>query len=152
MEWTFCAETFPQVWDHRVLGIKTQLRTWLWQDLKQLTACSVLHPAPEWGETCKVELRSPHFPTKLDYWKEAVSFCICAVPKSVQILLSSSLSLPYLRTTELRLKEITWSTGITWSKPSAQTRIGCQELWTSPRRETPLMTIMGQNSSNRKMD
>lgn len=78
MEWTFCAETFPQVWDHRVLGIKTQLRTWLWQDLKQLT---VLHPAPESGETCKVELRSPHFPTKLDYWKEAVSFCICAVTK-----------------------------------------------------------------------
>lgn len=86
MEWTLCAQIFPQVWDHGVLGIKAQLRAWLWQALKQLTACSVLHPAPRSEKASKVELWSPHFATKLDSWKEAVSFCIYAMPKAVEIL------------------------------------------------------------------
>ena len=64
MEWTLCVQTFPQFWDQRVLGIKAQLRTWLWHDFKQLAACSVTHPAPRSGKTSKVKLCSPYFPTK----------------------------------------------------------------------------------------
>lgn len=64
MEWTLYVQTFPQVWDQGALGIKAQLRTWLGHDFKQLTACSVTHPAPRSGKTSKVKLCSPYFPTK----------------------------------------------------------------------------------------
>lgn len=165
----FVPRPFPRSETMGVLGIKVQLRTWLWQDLKQLTACSVLHPAPRSGKKSKVELWSPHFPPKLDFWKEAVSFLLlCSAKDSWNLVACTLEPLNYLvpmiitlklfllswdsaslhgipahtpfhtlltpvtalsRTTEhLRQNGITWDTGITWSKPSAQSTAGCREL------------------------
>lgn len=59
----FVSRPFPrsetkECWESR------HSRTCLWHDFKRLTACSVMHPAPRWGKTSKVELCSPYFPTK----------------------------------------------------------------------------------------